>query len=330
MTNRYETLKQTFSSVASGRQAVPYDEFINWALYHPEIGYYTSPYKRVGKSSTSDFYTSTSLGSTWGQLIVDATCKLLEKYDPSKFIFVEIAAEPDENLLSSLNHPFREFKTICLGDKMEIPSPAIVFSNEWLDARPFKRFRFESAKMQWVELGVKSVDNLWHETILPDHESSLEITKTFPQNLRLPYTIDWSTGANQSLDNLLNLEWNGIFLTFDYGLSKERILNDFPEGTSRSYYRHSVNNKILEKPGEQDITCHVCWDSLQDLLSKHDFSKINLQTQESFFMHHAQKTIKQIIEKPKVDEDKLGLIKEMLHPHHLGHKFQALHAKRGL
>ena len=80
---------------------------------------------------------------------------------------------------------------------MDIPEKAIVFSNEWLDAQPFKRFRFDTESKQWQEIGVKLVGKIWTEENLPINENATKITK-ISQRLQIPYTIDWTTGAEKS------------------------------------------------------------------------------------------------------------------------------------
>ena len=104
----------------------------------------------------TDFYTSASLSKPlWGKLLIESCISLLEDRNPEDFSFVEIGAEPESNSLANEEHPFKEIKTIRLGEKLEIPPNAIVFSNEWLDAQPFKRFRFDEESKQWHEIGVR-------------------------------------------------------------------------------------------------------------------------------------------------------------------------------
>ena len=86
---------------------MPFDEFVEWALYDDDTGYYRQSKLRVGKSKNSDFYTSTSIKSfVWENFLIESCCKLLGKNDPRDFVFVEIAAEPrsnslDQNLIRS-------------------------------------------------------------------------------------------------------------------------------------------------------------------------------------------------------------------------------------
>ncbi len=39
--------------------AIPFRDFMEMALYYPELGYYTSPLEKIGKPS--DYYTSSNL-----------------------------------------------------------------------------------------------------------------------------------------------------------------------------------------------------------------------------------------------------------------------------
>lgn len=328
MPKQNELTKKSFLDLLRGRRSIPYDEFIQWALYDPAIGYYSSSKIRVGKSSGSDFFTSTNLNPVWGNLLVEGICTILGDQNPGEFEFIEIAPEPGVNSLDKITHPFKSLKSIRLGDQIELPSSSIVFANEWLDAQPFKRFRFNPETKRWVEIGVTLTDEIWHEVPLQHSNSSNHVALNFPNHYKLAYTIDWPVGADSSLNHLLGLDWRGLFLTFDYGLDIERILNDFPDGTGRAYNNHQQSNRILENPGTQDITSHVCWNSLHKLLETHNFSNINLQSQESFFMNFSQNSIRRILEEPESRTEHLGAVKELIHPQHLGQKFQALYGMR--
>ena len=308
---------------------MPFDEYVKWALYDTNIGYYTREKQRVGKNEDSDFFTSTSLNSiVWGKLLIEASCSLIKQGEPSDYVFVEIAAEPEKNSLGELPHPFKATKTIRLGESLNIPENSIVFSNEWLDAQPFKRYRFDPSSKNWNEIGVTLKEGQWTEVTMPPIVETEEVASTFPHNLNIQYTIDWPTGAEMSLNNLVKETWQGLFITFDYGLDLERIFRDFPDGTGRSYFNHKMDNDILEQPGTRDITCHVCWNKLQEILVKNKFTMINLQSQESFFMRYASNKIREIIENKDSEQEEIGALKELIHPLHLGQKFQVLHGWR--
>ncbi|MEC7802091.1 MAG: SAM-dependent methyltransferase [Verrucomicrobiota bacterium] len=328
MRKEKENIFESFNKVLSHRESLPYDEYLKWALYDPKIGYYTSQRLRIGRTPSTDFYTSTSLGKLWGKLIIEASQKLLSGKDPKNYSFIEIAAEPMESSIGNLDHPFKDARTIRLGEKTDIPELAIVFSNEWLDAQPFKRFRFDKNSRRWREMGVKVLNKKWVEVEIPIDQSDTNTPKKFPCEYNFSYVIDWPTGAELALTELLQRKWNGLFLTFDYGLDSERIFRDFPEGTARAYSNHKQTNNILNQPGTQDITCHICWNSLVRILNENGFPKPTLQSQESFFMNYAQNEIKRCIKSNYRATDGLNTLKNIIHPVHLGHKFQGLHATR--
>ena len=324
MTKDQSNIEQVLREQLCERTAMPMDEFVELTLYHHSYGYYSSNKKRVGKEEGTDFYTSNTLGPVWGELIVDACTQILGVNNLDKYTFVEIAAEPDCSVLDNVNHPFSSSISIRLHDPFEIPDLAIVFSNEWLDAQPFKRFRFDASGKKWREIGV-----CYKEGKLTEHEMSEASNSLFPDENLDGYTIDWPTGSVRAVNSLLARQWNGLFLTFDYGLSKRVLLNERPDGTARAYYKHQINGDLFANPGKQDLTCHLCWDELTDCLKKNLFYEIGLQNQESFFMKYAQKKIRNLIEQANNPLDsKLQKLKELIHPQHFGSKFQALWGKR--
>jgi SAM-dependent MidA family methyltransferase len=320
MTKDQFTILNLLQRRLKNRKAIRMDEFVDLALYDEKFGYYSKKNERVGKNTSSDFYTSNTFGNLWGELIIEACSQILSGEDVRKYTFVEIAAEPDCSILKNLEHPFSSSVTYRLGDTFEIPSPAIVFSNEWLDAQPFKRFRFHEPEKRWREVGVKLEENELNEFSFSD-----EIDTIFPISSTNGYTIDWPTGAHKALNELVSKSWNGLFLTFDYGLSKEILMHERPEGTGRTYYKHKMSDNLLSRPGEQDITCHLCWDELINSMENKKFQKIELQSQESFFMNLAQNKIKSLIERPsKTIDVEVQKLKELIHPQYFGTKFQAL------
>jgi SAM-dependent MidA family methyltransferase len=321
MTKEIFSMQRAFNLALEGRSIMPTDEFVRFALYHPNHGYYTSDTRRVGKGRNTDFYTSNSHGKLWGELIIEACSKILGDEQIKDHSFVEIAAEPNCSILKGIDTPFKSTSIIRLGDKVKIPSKSVVFSNEWLDAQPFKRFRFNKKKRSWLEMGVTFKNNIFQELELPQSDAPIN----FPKVSADGYTIDWPTGAYDALNSVASQTWKGLFLTFDYGLSREIIFKERPTGTARSYYKHQICESLFTQVGKQDLTCHLCWDDLRECLHKKNFSEVKLETQESFLMNHSQRKIKQIFESTDnpVNQQMLKL-RELIHPQHFGGKFQAL------
>jgi SAM-dependent MidA family methyltransferase len=132
------------------------------------------------------------------------------------------------------------------------------------------------------------------------------------------------------MEKICQSPWGGLFIAFDYGLERDTVFNARPQGTGRTYAGHQMGAHLLENPGERDITCHLIWEELQEILTHWEFTDIHLQRQEAFFMHHAGDAINRMIEAapPGFSREKQTLM-QLLHPDNMGHKFQVLHARRG-
>ncbi|MEM9015487.1 MAG: hypothetical protein AAGC68_00640, partial [Verrucomicrobiota bacterium] len=64
-------LQQVFQRIAKKSEgSIPFSEYLEIVLYDPEAGYYSRPENRViGRDG--DFYTSVSVGSTFGFLLAE-------------------------------------------------------------------------------------------------------------------------------------------------------------------------------------------------------------------------------------------------------------------
>lgn len=297
-------------------------EFMELALYHPTLGYYRQAKPRVGYGTGTDFYTASTSGPIFGELIIEACRTLLHPADPADFDFVEIGAEADAGILRDVAHPFRSARTIRVSAPIELSGPCIVFSNELFDAQPFRRFIH--TQHTWRELAV---------TLQGDQlvETTLAISAPLPLPLDMPegYVIDAPLAASELLRRITEQPWQGLFMACDYGKSWQELSTSLPAGTARAYFKHQQHNQLLARPGEQDLTCHVCWDWLVAVLAANNFRSPQLESQESFFVHHASDFIQatSTAEAARFSQRKLSLM-QLLHPAHLGQKFQVLHALR--
>ena len=136
--------------------------FMELALYHPATGYYRRPQRRVGYGPGTDFFTASTSGPVFGELIAAACVDLLGSADPREFTFVEIGAEPAAaaqpgavgGVLAGVAHPFARVRILGVGESLDLGGNCIVFSNELFDAQPFHRFVFRRGAWRAAERGV--------------------------------------------------------------------------------------------------------------------------------------------------------------------------------
>jgi SAM-dependent MidA family methyltransferase len=300
-----------------------YADFVDLALYHADFGYYRRPRTRVGYGSETDFFTARSSGRIFGELVVAACGSLLGENALSRFTFVEIGAEPGAATLAGLAHPFAACRVIEVGAPLDLDGPCVVFSNELFDAQPFRRFVFRGN--EWLERMVNLHAEELHDVEAPPASNPPVLPTTAPQG----YLIDAPTGASALAEAIAAEPWRGLFLAADYGKSWRELLEACPAGTARAYHRHVQSNDLLSRPGEQDLTCHVCWDWLSSALARNGFRSPTIESQESFFARHAGDFIAReiTVHAAEFSQRKLALL-QLLHPSHMGQKFQVLHAVR--
>lgn len=310
--------------------AISYRDYIEIALYTEGCGYYRQERERVGRSPERDFYTAESLGKTFANLVVTATEDLLGSEETSKSTFIEIAAEPGRCLLDNLpNHPFAGHQTIRHGDTIEAEGRVVLFANEWLDALPFHRLIFKDGR--WRERGV-SFDELGtiQEVLLPELTPAVAAhADRLPDQTADGYELDWPIEAETALADLLAQDWTGLLLFFDYGKTWQALTEDCPHGTARTYHKHQQSNDLLDQVGQKDITCDLCWDPLSKLLQNTGCKEVTLESQESFFVQRASRAAEAIVSSSawSFSEERQTLM-ELIHPAHMGQRFQALWALR--
>lgn len=298
-------------------------EFMELALFHPTLGYYQQDRARVGYAPGTDFYTASSSGPVFGEMISAACATLLGgEAIAREYTFVEIGAEPDGGVLNGVAHPFASARTVRLGEPLAISGRCVVFSNELFDAQPLRRFIRRGAA--WRELGVTLRDGVLAEVELGEVSESW-----LPADAGEGYVFDAPRAAADLASRITAQPWHGLFVAFDYGKSLVELATATPAGTARAYFQHTQSNDLLARPGEQDLTGHVCWDWLADSLTRAGFTRTAVDSQEAFFIRHAGAFLAQAMaaEATRVSQRKLALL-QLLHPSHLGQKFQVLHGWR--
>ncbi len=310
---------------------IPFVRFCELALYDPKHGYYATDRTRTGADRKADFVTNLAVRSVFAPLVVECL-KTLCGPETGDFRFVEIGAEPGTSLLEGCDHPFASVTVVRFGDAVPQPDgPTVVFANEWLDALPFVRLRFQNGV--WAESVVCLEDSGqitegFASPVLS--EDAREIVPLLPREMPEGYRLDLSAEAERLLDRMLTGSWPGVFLTFDYGSRWDALLHHLPEGTARAYRGHQHSDNLLLDPGKQDLTCNVCWDRIANVCRKNRFVPSGPERQEAFLFQHAMEEVRQIVEggQDPVNVERRAKLQQLLNPAHFGAAFQAFRAIR--
>lgn len=323
-------IRQALLQVADAKGRFGFDKFIEIALYDPEFGYYRANRVRVGRQIEADFFTASSLSSTFSSIVIESSLGLLEQAGirPENTAWIEIGAEPQKGLLTGIDTPFETVTSLGVGDEIEIRGNAIVFSNELFDAQPFHSIIYSQGS--WKERLIEVADSgLRIVEVEPCSQAVLERLAELPNPAPSNYIVDLPTGSKTLLDTIVSQDWQGAFIGFDYGKTWKALTHDTPQGTARAYSKHRQNPDLLENIGTQDLTTHVCWDWLQQGLEESGFDRIELESQESYILKRAPELVASAFTpQSRLQSELKGHLQQLIHPTLMGQKFQVLSGVR--
>lgn len=256
-------------------------EYMRAALYEPEYGYYTSGVERIGWSG--DYFTSTDVSALFAHCLGRQLYQFWEKLKcPAPFSVLEqgagrgdlaagvrIWAEREAaEFAEALDYQTRD---ISGGEDSLRPTSSarvhVLLSNELLDAFPVHVVEVREGQLYEVFVGCSEDGHLREELAAP----SSPALEGYLDSYRIPWR-DFPPGwrAEINLDALLWLEQatsllqaHGFILAIDYGeKARDLYVRERRNGTLLCYYRHSISERPLRLPGEQDITAHVNFSAL--------------------------------------------------------------------
>lgn len=264
---------------------ISFRDFMEMALYYPELGYYNSNQNKIGASG--DFYTSANVSANFGAMIGRQIEEMWQILDKKPFKIMEFGAGTGllcHDILDYLknNNPLYENLNYCIIEKstsmreiqkthllekvswnsriQEIPEiDGCVLSNELIDNFSVNQVIMQD---QLMEIFVDYQDG-FVEILKPATEELIEyfdaLNVLLPKGFRTEVNLDavsWIKEVAQSLRK-------GYVITIDYGhLSSELYKNHRNCGTLLCYHKHQKNDNPYQYIGEQDITSHINFSAL--------------------------------------------------------------------
>lgn len=289
---------------------LPFDHFMEQALYHPEHGFYASGQTRTG--TQGDFLTPVSPGPVLGELLARQVEELHKALDrPPVLNLVEQGADAGwlaRDLLLAIrkNHPDlfasirmhllephpvlekRQRETMKDAGLQTLPQwhtswenfpktavPCFFFSCELVDSFPVRIFQFRAGAWRERLVGTKDSRFLWQDQPV-DPETRVEIQRWNAPEVEghtmelRPGSIPWVQGWAEKIPC-------GMVLTLDYGFPDARLFSPFRNhGTLVAIRNHRQVQDPLADPGELDLTAHVNFTELEELARNRGFTNYGL------------------------------------------------------
>ena len=288
-------------------------DFMQTALYEPELGYYNTERLKIG--GVGDYYTSSNvhpafgavlaqafaelwagsyepltiveMGPGTGRLAVDVLTTMRDEhpatFDQLKYILVEASPAMRKHQQDKLT-AFGDCVSWRSLDQLGVaPIFGIVFSNEFVDALPVHRVRYMNGLIE--EQYVSAIDSeqlgfLWQQ---PSSKRLCEYIDRIGVLLRQGQEVEINIDALDWLSRMRNAISGGFLVTIDYGDTAQHLwTSDRKSGTLRSFHLHKLNNSALELVGEQDITSSVNFTGLIEYGRDFGFEMVSYERQTAF------------------------------------------------
>lgn len=350
--------------IRSAGGILPFDRFMEIALYAPGLGYYERQSDRVGIHG--DFYTSVRVGSLLGEMIGHYFSGLVEGIDGSA-VLIEAGAHDGQLALDILTYleawqptmqptvwlvePSSERKRwqeqtlsrfegrirwVSNLNQLEREFPngysGLLYANELLDAFPVHRLIWERKKRNWVPLGVTATPTGfdWEKLSHDFAQIPIGAFPTVPPALAdvLPdgFVTEICPAATEWWRQAAGCLKKGRMVTFDYGLdSLEFLAPQRMDGTLRAYSRHRISGAVLDIPGEQDITAHIHFTELQQAGEVAGLQTHFYGTQRQWITLRMKEAL---LNSGRIFSDwnsaRVRQFQTLTHPEHLGRNFRVL------
>lgn len=277
------TLGQVIRDKIQAEGPLSFRDFMEMALYHPDLGYYSNSQPRLGENG--DFYTSAYLTSLFGELLARQLEEMWQLMGRGPFTVVEYGAgsgllcrdilsglRENGELYKNLNYfiieksaAMRERERFLLPEKVEWKDSigeigavtGCIFSNELVDNFAVHRVVMAA--------GLKEVYVDYQGDFVEELRPAPEILENYlaGQGVQLPegYQAEINLEATRWIQQVGKALERGWVMTIDYGYPAGTLYSK-RSGTLACYHRHRVHHSPYEFVGEQDITSHVNFTAL--------------------------------------------------------------------
>ena len=334
---------------------ISFEEFIDFVMYKPGLGYYSAGAEKIGHSG--DFTTAPEISKLFGMALAHQMTPILDHYQsPSiieigagtgklafdimtqlndyqvnfdRYYILELSADLKQRQQSMLSHlPTKTLNKIVWLDSIPMDSiDGVIIANEVIDALPFTRFKSQNGQV--YELGISVEDNQLIEQprladeILSNTVDSIakEIGMTFQDGYTSEIRINFGSWF-RTIESMLS---SGSIFFVDYGYARQEYYDEErTNGSMICHYRNVAHEDPLSNLGIQDISASVDFSQLADVALQRNI-EVGFFTSQADFLINAE--ILGVIESVIDEGLKMRLtqeVKQLLLPNQMGEVFKCM------
>lgn len=337
-------MKERILGIVRREGPLPFERFMELALYDPEGGFFSGEVLRSVKAG--DFLTSPEVSSLFGETLARFVAEE-ERRIGQPFQLVEVAggsgsllrpllaAHPVESWAVEVAPPARAALAEIVGEDRVVASidaiggawRGVVIANELIDNLPMAI--------------AQRVDGSWRERWVGEDDGNLVFVDAPPR----PEVLRWldryagpvddggwvevQMQAGEWLHEVLSRLVAGSVLLIDYGDTAENLAPRRRDGTLRTYRAHHLGPHPLDEPGATDITADVNFTALADV-ARRVGAEVTLIRQDDFLATYGLRDLISNLRREELELARRGEEMERLRVRTLRTEAETLMHPRGL
>ena len=337
--------------------SLSFRDFMDMALYYPELGYYTSDKSKIG--GYGDFFTASELDPAFGELLARQIAEIYYKLNSKNFKIVEIGAGKGylaHDILTALKEKYpevyenveyvliekspyhikvqkevlKEFDNVkWVQDIIDFEDESIegvILSNELFDAFPVHMIRKKNGKIYEIHIKVKDDDTV-EEIEVPASKEILDYLNELRIDIPEGMTTEVNLDAADYIQKIGKKLKKGYVITIDYGFPSKELYKPYRmKGTLICYHKHKYSENFYENVGLQDITSHVNFSALKHYGEKAGLKTLGFTDQAHFLINLGLMDIfSQLQENGDYQSyERINRLKTLILPKGMGEKFKVL------
>lgn len=346
--------------VNSSKSCISFHDFMQMALYEPQLGYYIAGSHKIGQQG--DFTTAPEISALYSKCIASQCVQILHSLPessllelgggtgkmakdcllyldsinclPKQYYLLEISPDLKERQQQYLQqHIPHLMQHITWLDELPTTFNGIIIANEVLDAMPVEVFAYNAQEAQFKQQ-VVTLDKSQQLTLNlrnAPYDLSSKITE-----LPIPQTTNYTSELNPHIQPWLNALGNcleqGVVLLIDYGYTQTEYYHpERKEGTLICHYQHHVHSNPLAYIGLQDITANVDFTAVAHAANHAGFELAGYTQQNHFLINNQlEKHFQQALDDSPEQQYQLAQqVRTLTLPQEMGERFKVMALSKG-
>lgn len=341
---------------------IPFDQFMELALYAPGLGYYVAGSRKFGEAG--DFITSPEVSPLFAQCLSRQVKEVLNRLDggdilefgagsgrlaadmlaelhkldslPGRYLIMEVSPELRERQRETLQKsvPGLLERVVWL-DHLPAAFKGLVVANELLDAMPVSRFRITHQGVEecFVEYDDIGFNDIFSQPQTAGLEAAVTGIDAACGGLAEGYVSEINLRQGAWLKSLSGMLDQGAVLLIDYGYpGLEYYHPQRSTGTLMCHYRHRAHPDPFRWIGLQDITSHVDFSAVAQVAVETGFDLAGYTTQAHFLMASGLEELMAGSDPNDTVKHMLLVqgVKQLILPSEMGERFKVLGLVKGI